>query len=134
MTSVNDSTECRNAILLSDTGSEEYPTNCQRSRSPLHFCSSAFIADWMQVSSVIESIMEKARNDELLLRYALHSLLIVMQGRGNFDPMMKRICGKGRRRWRSTWSAGRYAGKKCYRSYDEEEGTKTRRLLVGEKY
>ena len=70
----------------------------------------------MQVRSVIDSIMNEAGKDQLLPRRALASLLIDRQGRGNCDPMMDETCGKGSRRWRSTWysPAGEYAGKQCY--------------------
>ena len=38
--------------------------------------------------------MNESAKDKLLLCYALHSLLIDMQGRVNCDPMMNETCGK----------------------------------------
>ena len=74
--------------------SERHQTNDQQPWSPPDLCSSAFLADWMQAKSVIDSIMNEPAKDRLLLCYAFPSLLIDMQGMGNCDPMMNETCGK----------------------------------------
>ena len=90
----------------------------------------------MQVRSVIDSIMDEAGKDKPLLCYALRSLLIDMQGRGNCDPMMNETCSEGSGRWRLTpySPVGGYAGKKVLLNpTTNEKRSKTRRLLVGRK-